>query len=82
MNAPLAMSTDDPGDLMTDAACRRELGGISSVTLWKYTNDKSLGFPPPVKIRKRNYRPRKLFDAFKARLIAQALAERSSGAAA
>jgi hypothetical protein len=62
----------DPGDLITDRQCRREMNDISAVTLWQYTNDPSLGFPPIIKIRNRNFRSRKLFDEFKARLIAKA----------
>lgn len=62
----------DPGDLIADATCQRELDYISKVTLWKYSNDPKLNFPPVVKIWNRNYRSRKLFDEFKARLIAKA----------
>jgi hypothetical protein len=65
-------NNDEPGDLITDRQCRRELNDITAVTLWAYTNDPLLGFPPIIKIRNRNFRSRKLFDAFKARMIAKA----------
>ena len=30
--------------------------GVTQMTLWRWTNDASLGFPQPIKIRKRPYR--------------------------
>jgi hypothetical protein len=63
---------DDPGDFVPDKQVRRELGNITAVTLWEYTNDPRLDFPPPIKIRNRNFRSRKLLNAFKKRRINEA----------
>ena len=41
-----------------------------------------LGFPPPIKIRTRNFRSRRMLEEFKAALLRKAFAERSPEAAA
>ena len=46
--------TDDDQDvdtLVPDPQVQREFG-ITSMTLWRWTNDPLLGFPPPIKISK------------------------------
>ena len=43
--------TQDPGALMTAAAVRRRLGGVSAMTLWRLVRDGELR---PVQIRGRN----------------------------
>ena len=48
--------------------------GVTSMTLYRWTNDRDLGFPPVIKIRQRNFRSRRALEAFKQRLIARALA--------
>lgn len=70
------MLDEDPGDLISDADCCQELGGITRVTLWAYSRDPELNFPPVIKVRKRNFRARRAFNAFKARLIAKTNGER------
>jgi hypothetical protein len=69
---------DDPGDFVPDKQVRRELGNITAVTLWEYTNDPRLDFPPPIKIRNRNFRSRKLLNAFKKRRINEASDDRET----
>ncbi len=46
---------------------------ISAMTLWRWERDAALAFPPAVKIRNRNYRSRKALEAFKHRLLSEAL---------
>jgi hypothetical protein len=62
-------------ELVPDAQVRRELGGVSEMTIWRWDRDSNmadLGWPPPVKIRKRKFRPRKQLEAFKANLLREA----------
>ena len=63
----------DPDTLVPDPEVWKEFG-VTSMTLYRWTNDPDLGFPPVIKIKKRNYRSRRLLEAFKRRLIARALA--------
>lgn len=41
--------------LLPAKAVRARFGGCSTMTLWRYLQDESLGFPQPVFIRKRRY---------------------------
>ena len=41
-----------------------------------YDHDRSLNFPPPIKIRNKNYRSRNLLEAWKQDYLARALAQR------
>ena len=63
----------DPDTLVPDPEVWKEFG-VTSMTLYRWTNDRDLGFPPVIKIRKRNFRSRRALEAFKQRLIARALA--------
>jgi hypothetical protein len=65
--------THDPDTLVPDPEVWKEFG-VTSMTLHRWTNDPDLGFPPAIKIRRRNFRSRRLLEAFKRRLIARALA--------
>ena len=68
------MSHDDrqPDELVPDPQVWRELG-ITSMTGWRYTHDPDLNFPPPIKIRTRNFRSRRQLEKFKARLLREAM---------
>lgn len=66
-----------PDELVPDPQVWRELG-VTSMTGWRYTHDPELGFPPPIKIRTRNFRSRRMLEEFKARLLRMALAERAA----
>jgi predicted DNA-binding transcriptional regulator AlpA len=48
--------------------------GITSMTLWRWDRDPELDFPPPVKIRKKNYRSRQQLEQFKQRMVNSAIA--------
>jgi predicted DNA-binding transcriptional regulator AlpA len=41
--------------LLTAAAVRDALGGISDMTLWRWLNDPALNFPKPIYIARRRY---------------------------
>jgi hypothetical protein len=81
-----AIATDDDqvgGDeahdaLVPDPQVGREFG-ISAMTLWRWDHDPvmaELGWPSPVKIRRRNYRPRRALGRFKQNMMRRAIAAR------
>ncbi|MGX0877046.1 putative DNA-binding transcriptional regulator AlpA [Roseovarius sp. MBR-154] len=41
--------------LLTAAAVRDALGGVSDMTLWRWLNDPALNFPKPIYIARRRY---------------------------
>jgi hypothetical protein len=54
---------------------------VTLMTLWRWDQSPAkvdLGWPPRVKIGRRNYRSRSQLEAFKKNLIATALRERAS----
>jgi hypothetical protein len=63
--------------LVADPAVAMEFGNISLMTLYRWTNDPTLGFPPPIKIRTKNFRSRRALDDFKARLMRDAISKRA-----
>jgi hypothetical protein len=71
-----------PGDeLVPDPVVRQELGGISEMTTNRWDRGKSRapeGWPPPVKIGRRNHRPRSLIEQMKANMIAAAIRKASA----
>lgn len=68
-----------PDELVPDPKVQQEFG-VSAMTLWRWDRDPTLEFPPPIKIRKRNYRSRYALDAFKQRMLRAAIAMHSRGA--
>ena len=83
MQATLDSGDDDSGDddsgapdsFVPDPQVCREFG-ITAMTLWRWTNDAALRFPPPIEIRKRNFRSRRALEEFKTRMIARGAAAR------
>jgi hypothetical protein len=68
-------SEDDSGEpdsLVPDRVVGQELG-TTVMSLWRRTNDPDDGFPPPIKIRGRNFRSRKALEAYKARKLREAM---------
>jgi hypothetical protein len=65
------------GDALVPDTLVREEFSISAMTLWKWSRDEKLGFPPVVKIKTRNYRSRRALDEFKARLLREAISGRA-----
>jgi hypothetical protein len=70
---------DDVGDLVPDPEVRREFG-VTEMTLWRWDGDPALGFPPPIRIRKRKFRSRRALDEFKQRMMQDAIAQHRKGA--
>jgi hypothetical protein len=67
------MNTQTQHDtLVPDPIVRREFG-VTAMTIHRWTNDPELGFPPIIKVRKRNFRSRRALEEFKKGLIARAL---------
>jgi hypothetical protein len=70
-----------PDELVPDPQVRREFGGVSSMTTWRWDRDPkmvALGWPPPIKIQGRNFRSRTRLEAFKGRLVQRALDSRGA----
>jgi predicted DNA-binding transcriptional regulator AlpA len=72
------LSPEEPAEvLVPDPAVWREFG-VTSMTLYRWSRDKKLDFPPAVKINGRNFRSRRLLEDFKARLLREAIASRAA----
>ena len=61
----------DYDELVPDKQARKECGGVSRMTFYRWERDPELQFPPAVKINKRNYRWRSQLEKFKADLKAK-----------
>lgn len=53
------------GKLLPARAVREMFGDVSQMTLWRWLNDDSLGFPRPVYIRGRRFFDATEVEAFK-----------------
>ena len=62
--------------LVPDPQVAKEFG-ITRQSIYRWDRDAELGFPPKIQIQKRNYRSRQALDAFKDRLMRQAIRERA-----
>jgi hypothetical protein len=70
-----AMTTTDddgPDSFVPDPQVRSEFN-VSDMTLMRWTANKKLGFPPPIKINGRNFRSRRELEKFKQGLLQQAI---------
>jgi predicted DNA-binding transcriptional regulator AlpA len=63
---------DDHDSLVPGPQVEREFG-VTAMTIWRWDQNKNLGFPPAIKINGRSYRSRLMLEAFKARLLARAM---------
>lgn len=72
MGAP---KKDDAEILVPDPLVWREFS-ITDMTLWRWSHDAQLEFPPAVKIRGRNFRSRRLLEEFKAKQFEKAMCDR------
>lgn len=66
-----------PDDLVPDPVIIREFG-LTPMKLWRWDQNPDIGFPPKVKIGKRNYRSRRAVEAFKADLLRKAVANQKA----
>lgn len=64
----MAQVTSSYEQLVPDSQAAMELGGVSAVTMWRWTKNETLGFPKQIKINGRNYRKRSELEAFKQRM--------------
>jgi predicted DNA-binding transcriptional regulator AlpA len=72
------VSTSNKHDhLIPDPEVCREFG-ICTMTLWRWDHDPALNFPPPIKIRTRKFRSRRLLEDFKTKLLHDAIAQRGA----
>jgi hypothetical protein len=70
-------------DFVPDRLVAREFG-CTKMTLWRWDHDDALialGWPPPIKIRERNFRSRTMLNKFKEAMLLQAIAARASSRA-
>lgn len=65
-----------PVQLVRDTIVAKEFGDVSLMTLYRWTNDPKLEFPPPIKIRNKNFRCRRALEEFKVRMMRSAVAHR------
>ncbi len=68
-------SDTKPDNLIPDPVVCAEFG-VTAMTLWRWTRDCELNFPPPIAIRNRNFRSRKQLEAFKERMLRRAIRQR------
>ena len=71
---------DQPDELVPDPKAAAECG-TSLMGLWRWDHDKelaALGWPAPIRIRNRKFRSRRALEAFKQRLVKDALQKRGS----
>jgi len=73
--AAMPPSDTNPDNLIPDPVVCTEFG-VTAMTLWRWTRDAELNFPPPIAIRNRNFRSRKQLEAFKGRMLRKALRQR------
>lgn len=66
-----------PDELVPDPVVAREFG-VTTMTLWRWTHDPALNFPPAIKIRTRSFRSRRALENFKERLVRDSIAERAN----
>ena len=57
---------------------RAMFGNVSDMTLWRWLQDDSLGFPRPTVIRQRRYWDADEIEAFRQRTINSALGKRAA----
>jgi hypothetical protein len=70
---------DAPDELVPDPKIAKEFS-VTLMTLWRWDRDPTLQFPPPIKIRNRNFRSRAALEEFKARLLRRAIEARENAA--
>jgi hypothetical protein len=78
---PSDTAPDEPIDtLVPDPQVLKEFS-ITIMSLWRWDRDPALDFPPPIKIRNKNYRSRRQLEQFKARMLRLAIEARGGKAA-
>jgi hypothetical protein len=86
MDKAALLSSSDmvaPIEFVPDTQVVREFN-ITSMSLWRWDRDpilQKMGWPPPVYIRKRKFRPRPALEAFKVAMLRCAIEARSDKSA-
>jgi predicted DNA-binding transcriptional regulator AlpA len=62
-----------PDELIPDPIVAKEFS-VSLMTIYRWSHDPDLHFPPAVQIRKRNFRSRRALEEFKARMVTRGAA--------
>jgi predicted DNA-binding transcriptional regulator AlpA len=57
---------------------RAMFGGVSDMTLWRWLQDESLGFPQPTVIRSRRYWDADEIEEFRNRMVGAGIAKRAA----
>jgi hypothetical protein len=70
---PIKIEQSNPDQFVRDPEVCKEFG-VTPMTLARWTNDPELNFPPPVSVRHRNFRSRKLLEEWKAAQLRKAIA--------
>lgn len=73
---PKTSPTIPADQLVPDPAVAKEFSRCL-MTLHRWTKDKKLEFPSPVKIRNKNYRSRRALEEFKERMTREAITKRA-----
>ncbi len=63
--------------LPAKGVCER-FGGISSMTLWRWLEDKAMNFPRPIIVRNRRYFDADEIEAFHDRMAREAISKRAA----
>jgi hypothetical protein len=63
--------------LVPDPQIWREFG-VTPMTGWRWTHDKALNFPQPIKIRNRCFRSRPQIEEFKERMMREGVRRRAA----
>jgi hypothetical protein len=66
---------DNHDTLVPGPQVEREFG-VTSMTIWRWDQNKNLGFLPAIKINGRTYRSRLMLEAFKRRMVDEAMKTR------
>lgn len=75
----MTKQTEAPDVLVPDPQVRREMGGISEMTMFRWDADPNMaaqGWPPPVKIRGHKFRSRRQLEQFKHNMLTEAVKDR------
>jgi len=64
--------------LLTSKDVRAIYGGVTQMTLWRWLNDQSLGFPRPIYINRRRYFDAEEIERFKLEAARKSLSKLAS----
>lgn len=79
-DAKAEIPTPEPDALVPDPQVQREFD-VTGMTIYRWDADPqmaALGWPPPIRIRKRKFRSRHALEGFKANMARRAIAERNN----